>query len=254
MYELIALITIFFLPLFPFSILFNALFGRLPDLRLRGLLLLIWPQIGLGLLLFTPANVNLPLAWVTLWAMLTAALYAFRLLALREMNRWISLLATSSWALLWIPALNGEETLTLHLSAFWFSAPLVLLALLATALQQRFGAAYTGLYTGLATYLPRFSGILVFTVLAVTATPLFPAFFVMLGILLQSEPMIALGLVIVWLLWSWAGARLLQSLLVGQPNNPSDEITDFSAPLTWRYTVLLTGLAISGMYLTGVSA
>lgn len=250
MHELIYLAAVFFLPLFPFSLLFNALFERLPNQWLRLVLLLVWPQMGLALLYFSSAHTSLPASWIAPWALFTAALYAFRLLSLREMNRWISLLATSTWVLLWIPLLGGIGEQTLHLYALWFSAPLALLVLMAGRLQQCFGAAYTGLYAGLAHTIPRFSGVMVFAILAAIATPLFPAFFAMLGIILQAKPGIVFGLVGVWLLWSWAGARLIQGMLIGQARH-TDEIADLSVPLTWLYAMLLADLMIAGVYLTG---
>lgn len=251
MYELIYLSAILFLPLFPFSLLFNVLFAQIPNQWVRLVLLLAWPQIGLVLLYFSADQVNLPAKWLAPWALFTAALYAFRLLSLREMNRWISFLATSVWALLWIPAIADVTAPTLYLYAIWFSVPLALLALMAGGLQKRFGAAYTGLYAGLASSIPRFSGILVFSILAAIATPIFPSFFAMLGITLEARPGIVFGLVGIWLIWSWAGARLMQGMLIGQPDQHSIDVADLSLIITWLYAIVLISLVLAGLYLTG---
>ena len=74
-------------------------------------------------------------------------------------------------------------------------------------LERQFGAAYIGLYGGLAQRMPRFSGVLVISVLAASATPLFPTFFAMLYTVIVSQPLPAVGLTVVWLIWSWAAAR-----------------------------------------------
>lgn len=246
MSQLLILLAGLFLPLFPLSMPFNAALARLRNPLLRGALLLVWPQIGLSLL--SVASLDPP-AWITVWALFTSALYALRALALREVGLWTGFLGTSAWALLWVAALAGTPEGSLRLHALGFSAPLVLLALLGAGLEQRFGAAYTGLYGGLAQTLPRFSGVLVLVVLAVIATPLFPGFFSMLATLLVATPGAAVSLVGIWLLWSWTGARLLQGLIVGPDRN--QRVPDLSLTETWFYAVALTALVAVGVYLTG---
>jgi hypothetical protein len=235
-----------FLPLFPLSMAFNALFGRIRSALLRGLMLLLWPQVGLALL---PANDAATPAWLVAWALLTSALYGFRALALREVGLWTGFLATSTWALLWIPALAGLGEGVLRTHALGFSVPLLLLALLTAELERRFGAAYAGLYGGLAHTLPRLAGVLVVVVLAVIATPLFPTFFAMLTAIVAATPAAALGLVAVWLLWSWAGARLLQGLVVGPSADGGP--SDLSLAATWAYAVVLAALVVAGVSLNG---
>lgn len=239
------LLSAFFLPLFPLSMGFNALFARLRHPLLRTVMLLAWPQIGVVALSLVATPVP---GWVLALALLTSLLYGIRALALRELGLWSSFLATSSWALLWIPAYDGADTLTLHLYALGFSVPLVLLALLTGGLERRFGAAYTGLYGGLAHMLPRFSGVLVFVVLAVIATPVFPAFFAMLSVIVTAvpaAPAIAAGVAVSWLVWSWAGARLLQGMLVGPGRD--HEVRDLSRAATWGYASVLMLLAVAGL-------
>ncbi len=246
MSQMLVFLAGLFLPLFPLSMLFNALLTRVRHHMLRAILLLVWPQIGLALV-FT-ANPAVP-EWIAPWALFTSVLYGLRALMLREVGLWLGFLATSAWAVLWIPALGGTAALPIQFYALGFSAPFVLLALLTAELERRFGAAYTGLYGGLAQSLPRFSGVLVMVVLAAIATPLFPAFFVMLASILVATPATAVALAGIWLLWSWAGARLLQGLVIG-PANPQDS-PDLSLAATWLYAVVLVALVIGGVYLIG---
>ena len=246
MREIGYLIIGIFLPLFPLGMLFNALFVRVTHPLLRSALLLAWPQIGLLALSALAAK---PPSWVVIWALATSALYAFRLLAMREMGRWTGYLATSAWALLWLPASAGLELTQLWSFAAAFSIPLVFVILLTRALEERFGAAYTGLYGGLAQSTPRFAGVLVVSVLAATATPLFPAFFTMLRTLILSQPVPAIVSTAVWLLWSWAAARLLQGLIVGAAEpRPHQDLNTVTA---WGYAIGLTALILSGLLLTG---
>jgi hypothetical protein len=53
----------------------------------------------------------------------------------------------------------------------------------------------------------------------------------------------------IWLLWSWAGARLLQGLVVG-PANAQDS-PDLSLAATWLYALVLVALVVGGVYLIG---
>lgn len=64
-----------FLPLFPLSIVFNQVLGLLPHPVLRAGLLLLWPQVGVALVLWLGEK---PPAWVSVWAILTALMYALR--------------------------------------------------------------------------------------------------------------------------------------------------------------------------------
>ena len=245
---LVYLLAALFLPLFPLSMVFNVLYTKVRHPLVRAVLLLLWPQIGL-LVLFN-SGVALP-DWLILWALFTALLYALRALVLRELGLWTSFVGTSAWALLWILLDNGTSHLQLQLFAVGISVPLLLMALLGAGLERRFGAAYLGLYGGLAHSVPRFSGVLVIVVLAIVATPLFPGFFAMLSMIVKAvpgAPLVAVGVGIVWLLWSWAGARLLQGLIVGPQDQNVPDLSHFDM---WLYIVVLAGLVIAGVCCQG---
>jgi len=237
-----------FLPLFPFSMLFNALYARLGNPVVRSLLLLCWPQIGMAVV--STYDMTVP-GWVLGWGLLTSLLYALRALALREVALWTSFVGTSAWALLWVLLGNEVTLLQLQFFSFGISVPLILMALLSAGLEKRFGAAYLGLYGGLAQSIPRFAGILVVVVLAIVATPLFPTFFAMLYMMLKAisaAPLVAVGVACVWLLWSWAGARLLQGLIVGPMRVATP---DLSQAALWSYIAVLGALTIAGVYSSG---
>jgi NADH:ubiquinone oxidoreductase subunit 4 (subunit M) len=228
--------------------LFNVLYTRIRQPLLRAVLLLVWPQIGLAILFIY--NVDVP-GWLLIWSLLTSLLYALRSLALRELGLWTSFVGSSAWALLWFLFDNGTSTIQPQLFALGISVPLLLMTLLGVGLQRRFGAAYLGLYGGLAQSIPRFTGVLVMVVLAIIATPLFPTFFAMLSMIvkaLPAAPLLAVGVGIVWLLWSWSGARLLQGLIVGTQN---DSVADISLTNMWLTIIVLVGLVIMSVYCLG---
>lgn len=241
-----------FLPLFPLSMPFNFLYARVRNPLLRALLLLLWPQ--LGLLILSSAGLVAP-GWIIMWALLTALLYALRALSLRELGLWTSFVGTSAWALLWLLVVSsGAGLQQLQLYGLGMSVPLVLMALLSGGLERRYGAAYLGLYGGLAQSMPRYTGVLVVVVLAIVATPLFPGFFTMLSLLFKTislAPLAAVGVASVWLLWSWAGAKLLQSLIAGTAR---ESVADLSPLSTWLYILVLLGLVVAGInWLGGVA-
>ena len=243
------LIAGLFLPLFPLSMVFNEVFSRVANDKLRIILLLVWPQIGL--ILAHSAGVDVP-GWVIIWALLTALLYGFRALVLREVSLWVSFLATSTWAMLWVAMDGNASGSDLIYYALGFSAPLALLVMIGGELEKRFGAAYTGLYNGIAETLPRLSGALVFVVLAIIATPLFPTFTAMLAAIINasSQSMTAAVMAsLVWLLWGWGGARLIQGLIIGETKEAA--VTDLSSGRAWAYGATLTLLAIFGINLMG---
>nr|CAA6830910.1 MAG: Unknown protein [uncultured Thiotrichaceae bacterium] len=239
-----------FLPLFPLSIIFNQALKRVKNPLARSGILLIWPVPGILASVITDLLVT---PWMLTWAALTALLYGFRLLTQREIHGWIGFLATAVWSLLWFPLVTGISFQSLVGYALAISIPLVMLAWLAVELEQRFGVAYTHLYRGLPNTMPRFSGVLVFCILAAIATPVFPSFFIMLKVLLSATPALAIIILLAWLTWSWAGIRLLQGLLVGEDSHykAHTERTDINKSKAWSYALILVVLTIVGLYVTG---
>ena len=243
------LLVAIFLPLFPFSMVFNRLFARIASAPMRIALLLAWPSIGLVLL--SALGNTLP-TWVAYWSVATALLYAFRALALRDLALWLSHIATSAWALLWLPAVFDETARASAWPVAAFSVPLVLLAWLTGYLERTYGAAYAGSLGGLATGAPRLAGLLVFTVLAAIGTPLFPGFFVllnMIGVSLNTTPATALAVLAVWMLWAWAGVRILQGLIVGPPNDTAQ--ADIGPTQTGILGMVMAAFAAGGIWLSG---
>lgn len=241
------LLVALFLPLFPFSAVFVLAYKKLPGIWLKSSMLLAWPQVGL---LIIGTDTSFP-EWLTLWALLTSLLYAFRSLVLRDVELWVAFIAVSCLALTWL-ILSLQPLQHLQLTILGFSLPLALMVLLGGELQQRFGAAYCGLHGGIVKMLPRLSTLFVFGVLAVIATPVFPGFFSMLvAIFAQVEvsPVNALLLVIIWFFWTWSGMRLIQQLVAGEP--VEGNYHDVSSVRSMGYGVLLLLLALLGIHAAG---
>lgn len=241
-----AWIAALFLPLFPFSMLLNLILARLSWPVARAVVLLTWPQIGVAILNLTDPDIP---DFIVPWALATAALYALRLLTVRELGLWAGFLAASVLPLTWGLAQSGGLANNLHLFALWFSLPAALLALLTQPLIARFGAAYAGLPGGLSAMLPRLSAVLVVTLLAAIATPPFPGFFAMLDLLPRMSVSADVAILVIWLVWGWAATRLLQGFVVGAAKPAL--IDDIGRQSTWAYMGVLCALVFAGLYWTG---
>lgn len=244
------LLAAIFLPLFPLGMAFNLVFQRTRNAWLRSVLLLTWPCAGLYILKATAVQVPVEFAF---WALISAVLYGFRALVIREVSVWTGFIATSAWALIWVSLAVGLDPgqLVFHVSAF--SLPLVLLVLMTAEVELRYESAYAGIVSGIAEAQPRLAGVLVIIMLAVIGSPLFPAFFALLDSLMhavQVLPVAALGVGVVWMLWSWSGIQLLQRLLVG----PATAVrgSDMSRIMTFGYGLSLSALLVAGIYLSGM--
>lgn len=241
------LIVAIFLPLFPLSMGFNLVFSKLQHPILRIALLVVWPLIGLVLAQKFELQVAPELL---VWSLLSSVLYALRMLALRDMNLWISFMATSVWALLWIPLSEGYHFDSLWLDAMGFSTPLIALVIVAELLRRRFGAAYADIYGGLAHGLPRLAMVMVLSTLAAIATPVFPGFFTMLSILMMAAPATVVSMLLIWLVWSWAGIRLLHGFIFGDHNYDAS-IKDIPCVFAWSLLLLLVAIAVIGVIVNG---
>lgn len=239
----LAWFAVFFLPLFPMSIVLTGIFMRVRQPMLRALLMLIWPQIGVAMLYFTQATVP---AFFVPWGIASAAFYALRMLTVRELDRWSVFCAVSALGLIWGLAGAGAASLNLSLFALWFSLPAALLTLLSAPLVRRFGAAYAGLSTGWGDSLPFLSALLIATALAAIATPPFPGFFGMLSLLHHLNLAGMVGVLLIWLVWGWAAARLLQGFVFG--TRPAEQLVDIKHLPTVAYVVVLGGFTFAGLY------
>lgn len=242
-------IVALFLPLFPLGMLFNMLFQRMPYSGLRALMLLLWPLPGVWIL----SSINEVPGWILYWALFSAALYGFRAVVVKDFSVWTGFLATSTWSLGWIATAGEQASRDLLLHVMAFSMPLALLTVLVYEIEKRYESAYAGVVSGVAQSHPKLSGLLVLVVMAAIASPLFPGFFSMIAQITLSmsiAPVVAAGLALVWLLWSWSGIRLLQEMLVGPAVVVNQQ--DISQPLTLVYGLMLVLLVTAGIYISGV--
>lgn len=244
------LLAAFFLPLFPMSIVFNFVFQRASSAWIRVPVLLVWPLPGLWLLESDSSQIGDTLV---LWALLTSILYSFRTVVVKELSVWTGFIATSAWSLLWTAVYLGARFDDLMMHAFAFSLPLALLAILVARLERQYESAYAGVVTGLAQEQPRMTGLFVVVMLAVIGSPLFPSFFSLLSNInnvVMVMPSIAFAIVLVWLLWSWSGIRLLQELVVGDPAVIQYE--DISQSMAMLFILSFFLLVAGGLYMSEV--
>lgn len=234
------LIASLFLPLFPLSIVLNGVLARMRNPLAKCMLLLLWPQVGVLIAAMQPVPDGF-----AAWSLLSSAIYALRLLTVRDLGLWAGYLACSSLSLIW--AGHDAGVTEMSISAFWLSLPSALLLLIEGPLARRFGAAYAGLYGGLTRSMPRLSGMLVLTLLAAIATPPSPGFFTMLGLLRKVS--IAPAVLVIWLLWGWAAIKLMQGFLTG--GNARESVADIGKKGVLLFACLMGGIVFAGVYLAG---
>lgn len=240
------LLAALFLPLFPLSMLFNAVFQRLNAAWMRMLLLLLWPLPGTWLLQGSGSQPDPGLQSVLLlWACVTSLLYAFRSGVVRDLTVWTGYMATSCWALLWF-AFSGESLPAASmLLAFGF--PLLLLVVMGVEIEHRFESAHASVVRALAVTQPRLATMLILVVLALIASPFFPGFFTMLTLIVsgvEQRPLLAVALGLVWLVWSWSAMRLLQGFVTGDEAYNTKQ--DLSVIRAAGYGILLLLLVVLG--------
>jgi hypothetical protein len=239
----------FLLLLYPGSLVFTFLLTREWPVWLRISLLVLWPLVGVAFLSVSSAGWSRA---VPVWALASSAFYALRLLTVRELHRWVAFFACSALAL----AAAGGAPLSAAqgtVYALALTLPLALLAWLADVLGRRYGAAYAGVPAGVAAVLPRWSGVLIFALLATIATPPFPSFFVMLDLLTRLTLLGQCVGLTIWLLWTWSAVRLFEGFLSGKAAGTAGITVDGDlgrGALSVASVLLALGV-LSGLYLAG---
>ncbi len=241
-------VTVFFLPVFPATLLFSYLYRRLSNPRQRAAMILLWPQTGVLLLWLFQPQIPEWLAWIGLFS---AAFYGFRALVLKGLEVWAGFMVLSLLPLAWLLPSHEVGSLLGHVMMLLVTLPLALLVLLAGEITDRYGAAYLGLTPRLLADHPRLTGLLVVALLGILATPPFPSFFIMLGLLSEVGMTMAVALLLVWYLWGWSGVRVFQQLAMGEgaPTAVPVASGDVPSQVLWRYGALLGGIGLSGVAL-----
>lgn len=220
-YTLLALFLLW--PVFPASMIFNALIEHLRLPLLRAFVSIVWPLAGVLLLPeagFSSAlgalPVQVPAAALPALALFTALFYALRALTVNDLSRWAALMCTSALALLWLPWSAGARPADLAATAFAFGSACAVVHLVGRALTRRVGSDYLG-HQRVGLSYPLLAAMLAVSVLAALCAPPFPGFFSMLFIATHAPWWAQAGTAGVWWLWSWSGARLWQRAFYGTP-------------------------------------
>lgn len=242
------------LPLFPLSLIFNRLVAWVPGYLGRAVAILVLPQAGVLVIGSIPAaqrhagllHSGAFIALVTF----TAVFYAFKALSVREITIWARLMATSGLSLDWILVASGTSAHSVRLLALASSVPASLLMVWAGLLARRTGGAYLGLQGGYASVLPRLSGLVTLTALALVATPVFPSFFGLLHVFDLLRLSWLWPLLLLLLIWAWSLGRFLQDLLFGVYRG--EKLTDLNLLGASAGFGLLLLFALSGLLWSGL--
>jgi NADH:ubiquinone oxidoreductase subunit 4 (subunit M) len=238
------------IPVFPFSLVFNLAVSRVPTYWGQAAAVVALPAVGTCVLVVEPhkaMSLADNRAWVAL-VVLTAILYGFRAISVRDAAVWARLMATSGLALDWLLVSNPGWSYLLATTLAW-TLPAALLMVLAGLLARRTGGAYLGLQGGLASALPRISGLLTLSALALAATPIFPGFFALLGIFSLLSMVRVVPLMLLLLVWGWSLGNFLQNLLFGKYSG--DRVPDIGLLGTSSTAVLLLVFVLAGVFWSG---
>ncbi len=242
------LIISMFFPLFPSSMVYTLIDRHLGNMWIRTGLMIVWPQAGVALVYSLRPEIP---EWLTFWALGTSLLYAFRSLVLNEVGAWAAFVFVSLLSLGWLLPFEHMGAEQAHGVALISTFPLVMLNLLAVFMVNRFGSSYLGLVGGLVHRYPRLSTLLSVTVLAIIATPPFPLFFLLVGLLSQTTLGTALAMLGIWYLWGWAGVRFLQRLILGPEGHALGTglvgQADFPRAMTGVYLIMMAVLGVVGL-------
>jgi len=210
-------------PVFPASIIFNALIEQLRFAPLRAIVTIAWPLAGVLLLpdgglaeTLAALPVTVTAAAMQAAALFTAFFYAWRSLTVNDLSRWARLIGTSALALLWLPWSAGAGHADLAAGAIALGSACAVLHLVALALARRFGSDYLG-QGRVGPAHPLLAAMVAVSVLAALCAPPFPGFFSMIFILARVPWWAQAGAAMVWWLWSWSGARVWQRAFYGAP-------------------------------------
>lgn len=208
-------VALVLIPLFPATLWMNRLFEVLPS-GLRAAALLASPVAGAYLLARVPVPSGAsPL--LSALAVITALLYAWRLLAVREVFVWARFQASSAWPLIWLAWLYGMPAESLLAVSLALAIPAAALTLVGESLARRIGGVYLGLRGRLGPAYPRLTGLLVLALIATLAAPPTPGFFAILAVMHMLPASLVIAVLATWLLWSWAAALQWQYGLYGPP-------------------------------------
>ena len=237
-------VALVLLPLFPATLWMNRLLQALP-VGLRAVALVALPVAGAYLLgrAPVPAGAASPLAAL---AVVTALLYAWRLLAVREAFVWARLQASSAWPLIWLAWLHGMPAESLLAVALALSLPPAALTSIGQSLARRIGGAYLGLRGRLGPAYPRLAGLWVLALIAALAAPPAPGFFAILAVMYLLPGSLVFAVLATWLMWSWAAALQWQHGLYGPPWPRRAGTEDLSATASAVWLVLAVAAVILG--------
>ena len=241
---ILAMAALFLTP-FPLSMAAVTLIERLSGTA-RAALLALWPLPGAFLLELLPGPVP---NWLMGWAMLSAVFYAWRGLGARDGREWLGYLAVSAWPLVWAAAPQPGQAVPLALA---LGAPLALASLVLDAVERSAGLVHPARDLRLGLNAPGLAGIMVAAVLMATAMPPSPSFFAFLS-LVTGQAVVSLpttlALLLVWLLWSGAGARLIETSVPGprREENGAARLSELH-PLA----VALAALGLAGVIFGGL--
>jgi hypothetical protein len=208
---LTTLAVLFLLPIFPFSMVTNFILSKFKGLMLLFVLTCMF--LAGALLLSTYENQML-VEIVSVVALFSTMFYALRLLSVSHAYNYLIFYYSTISGFAWLWKSVDGNMLVFFIA---FSLPIIGFGVLIAFLDKQFKTTYFKAFKGLGDVVPRFSVLLVISVVALIFTPYFPGFRIFIQEVVKFDIYYLFAIVLSWLLISWSGITLIEKLIYGVP-------------------------------------
>ncbi len=206
---LLAVVILFLLPIFPFSMGTNFLLSKL---RGNFFLIALMAIFMLGTFLLELLSSKDLIFYIPILGLFSAILYAIRILSASTAYVYSIYYYTilSGFAWLW-KSIGGDMTQFLVVMIL----PVLVLGILVIFLDNNHGNVHYKMLRGLGKEMPRFSIMLIITILLLIMTPYFSGFNLFLFNVSDFSIFYLVGMIIVWILLTWSGIRFIEKFIYG---------------------------------------
>ena len=206
----IAIVILFLLPIFPMSLITNFLLSKLKGVALLFAVSIIFIT---GVALMSSYENKAVIEILSVVALFSTLFYALRLLSVSNGYDYFLFYYSAVSGFVWLWKSLNADMFVFYLAFF---LPLMGFALLITFLDKQFGSTYFKAFKGLGTLMPRFSILLIVSVLGLMFIPYFPAFKIFSKGGVDFDIFYLVMIVLSWLLISWSGISMIEKLIYGQ--------------------------------------
>ena len=242
--SIFALLALFLLPVFPFSMLTNKFLSILKP-KLFSAFIMIFYISGNTLFFFMDIDSEI----VKFLALFTLFFYSFRLLGVRDLKFFVLYLYPVIASLSWLWYLAGGDVM----ESIGIKTPILLLFLyLYGFLSNKFGIVHQKSIRGLGNVMPRWSVLFILSLLGVTSSMLFLGY-EFLEIELAKLPVFyGITLLLSWILINWGSIKVVEWLIYGEKRE--DMVYFDLSNFQMIFSILLVLISMAGFIFYSVKS